>query len=150
MYRVFVFFTLLALNTVNVTTLAAEKHCTAKVNIPAGWSVSNVSGKPIYKSPYGFASLIADCSVLPKTLTDIEFAYHIGMEEVEEGGGLKTFGSYRGQSRTLDKYKSIEWWLKKDNFKVHLVLQSNNGSLPGDLEEEVNGAIKTLIISTDK
>ncbi|MFV1998343.1 MAG: hypothetical protein ACC641_10075, partial [Acidiferrobacterales bacterium] len=71
-------------------------------------------------------------------MTDIEFTAHIGEEEPEEAPSLRLFGDFRGRIWVTERYKGLEWWLKKDRYKVHLVLRSNNGPLPGNIENEVD------------
>ena len=63
---------------------------------------------------------------------------------------FKSIDNFRDQSWTIESYKSIEWWLKKGNFKAHLVLRSNNGPLPGNLQEEVNDIIRMIRVSKKK
>jgi len=134
----------------NTSVLASGNGCHAEATLPAGWSTKVLGDQTVYYLPYNTSRMSIECSLLSKPMTDVEFTAHIGEEEPEESPTLNSFGDFRGRIWVLEKYKGLEWWLTKDRFMVHLIVRSNNGTLPGNTEAEVNNFIQNLKVTKSK
>ena len=134
----------------DLSVLASGNGCRVNATTPDGWSIKELGGQTIYYLPYNLSRLTVECSLLPHPMTDAEFAAHIGEEEPEESPSLNSFGDFRGRIWVLEKYKGLEWWLKKDRFMIHLIVRSNNGVLPGNTEAEVYNFIQNLNVTMSK
>lgn len=125
-------------------TAAAGPSCEAIATIPVGWTKAESSNNT-FLSPDKTVTLTIECSVLPRLMTDTEFSAYIGEEEPEEAPPLREFGVFRGRIWIVD-LKDREWWLKKEKIMVHLVLKKRDSAVPSDLEWQVSGIVKTLVI----
>jgi len=127
-------------------TASAEQGgtCHATVQIPRTWARSSQQGVPLFVTPDRSASLRVECSVIPKPLTDREFAAYIGEEEPDEAPPLKNFGPFRGREWIVQGFTKLEWWLTKDRYVVHFILSGHRQPLSESLEAEINALITTL------
>lgn len=127
-------------------TAAAEQSgtCSATVQIPNTWTRSSQHGVALFLTPDRSASLRVECSVIPKPLSDRDFAAHIGEEEPDEAPPLKKFGAFRGREWIGKDFTELEWWLTKDRYVIHFILSGHGRPVSESLEAQVNDLITTL------
>src|SRR2546427_9370849 len=73
------------------------RTCRATVHIPHTWTRSSQHGVVLFLTPDRSASLRVECVVIPKPLSDRDFAAHIGEEEPDEAPPLMNFGPFCGR-----------------------------------------------------
>jgi len=98
------------------TSAEQARTCEAIVQIPNTWARSSQHGVVLSHAPDRSASLLVECSVIPKPLNDRDFAAHIGEEEAPP---LVKFGSFRGRE-----------WIGKDFMQLTNLAQLGDGSHP--------------------
>jgi hypothetical protein len=86
------------------------------------------------------------CEVLPRPVTDLEFAEHIGEQEAAEAPPLQRFdGGFRGRRWVLPDETRAEWWLTRDTYVVHMTLSADQ-AVDETLAAEVEGMIPLIAV----